>query len=200
LRNRHALKFGYEARFSHNRDVNLATPSGSFGFGTEYTGLLGAPSGNAVATLLLGLPSSFSQKVTPALDRHSWYFAGFAQDDWAVSRDLTLNIGIRWEMDTPLLDTNRRMNGFDRSAINPISGTPGIVKFAGIGGYPQHPYRFDSNNFGPRVGFAWKLPGAKNAVIRGGYGIFFAHPFDNTETGAAALGYSLSAVLNSPDG
>ena len=112
LRRRHALKFGYEGRYSHNRDVNLATPSGRFTFGTEYTGLSGsASSGNALASLLLGLPSSFSQSMTPALDRHSWYFAGFAQDDWAVSRDLTLNLGIRWEMDTPLLDANRRMNG-----------------------------------------------------------------------------------------
>jgi hypothetical protein len=61
-------------------------------------------------------------------------------------------------------------------------------------------YRFDWNNFGRRVGFAWKLPGAKNAVIRGGYGIFFAHPFDNTETVAASLGFSVSASLNSADG
>ncbi|MBZ5620878.1 MAG: carboxypeptidase regulatory-like domain-containing protein [Acidobacteriia bacterium] len=201
LRGRHALKFGYEARFSHNHDVNLATPSGRFVFGAENTGFpSNASTGNGLASLLLGLPTSFNQTVVPALDRHSWYLAGFAQDDWAVSTKLTLNAGMRWELDTPLFDSNLRMNGFDPRAINPISGTPGVVKFAGVGGYPQHPYRFDWNNFGPRFGFAWEPLGPKNAVIRGGYGIFFAHPFDNVETTAASLGFSLSATINTVDG
>ena len=106
-----------------------------------------------------------------------------------MSTSLTLNAGVRWELDTPLFDSNLHLNGFDPLAINPISGTPGIVKFAGVGGYPRHPYRFDWNNFGPRFGFAWKPAGKKNAVIRGGYGIFFAHPFDNTEVTAAILGF-----------
>jgi hypothetical protein len=138
--------------------------------------------------------------MTPALERHSWFFSGFTQDDWAVSRNLTLNIGLRWELDTPLVDVNRHMNGFDPRAINPVSGTPGIVKFAGVNGFPEHPYHFDWNNFGPRFGFAWKLLGSQVTVLRGGYGIFFAHPFDNTETSAASLGFSLSASLASPDG
>jgi hypothetical protein len=92
------------------------------------------------------------------------------------------------------------MNGFDRAAINPVSSTPGVVTFAGVAGSPVYPGDFDWNNFGPRFGFAWKPFGSQNMVLRGGYGIFFAHPFDGSEVSAAVLGFSLTAAINSPDG
>ena len=200
LRGRHAVKAGGETRFSRNHDINLQTISGALQFSTLSTGLPGsAATGNPLASLLLGLPLSFSEIATPDLDRHSWYLAGFLQDDWSATRDLTLNLGLRWEIDTPIVDANLRMNGFDPHAINPVSGTPGVVKFAGVDGYPQHPYGFDGNNFGPRFGFAWKVPGSGKIVVRGGYGIFFAHPMDSTQTTSASLGVSVSALLSSPD-
>ncbi len=61
------------------------------------------------------------------------------------------------------------------------------------------PYDGDWNNFGPRFGFAWKLLGSESTVVRGGYGIFFAHPFDAGVPNAVALGFSVSRELNSPD-
>jgi len=198
LKNRHALKFGFETRYCRNYQVDLLNASGSFFFTTRSTG---SPDtgGSGLASLLLGLPWSFSETKTQPLDRHSWYFSGFAQDDWSITRNLTLNLGVRWELDTPLLDANLRMNGFDPSAMNPVSGTPGVVKFAGVNGYPEHPYQFDWNNFGPRFGFAWKPFASQNTVIRGGYGIFYAHPLDSTQTTAANLGFSVSALRVSPD-
>ena len=57
-----------------------------------------------MASLLVGFPTSFSQLQTQELDRSSWYLAGFAQDDWRVNRSLTLNLGVRWETDTPMVD------------------------------------------------------------------------------------------------
>jgi hypothetical protein len=110
-----------------------------------------------------------------------------------------LNIGVRWEMDTPMVDANLRMNGFDPYAVNPLSGTPGVVRFAGVNGYPAHAHRFDANNFSPRFGFAWKMNRPRAMVLRGGYGIFFAHPFDSGQSTAASLGYSLSASRTSLD-
>jgi hypothetical protein len=200
LKGRHTLKGGWEDRFSRNQDLFLQTISGSFQFTSEASGLPGdAATGNPLASLLLGLPRSFSQTYTPALDRHSWYLSGFVQDDWRASRDLTLNVGLRWEMDTPITDSNSRMNGFDSDALNPVSGTPGVVKFAGLNGYPVHPYRFDWNNFGPRIGFAWKVAGSHSTVLRGGYGLLFAHPFDSGQTVSASQGVGVSATLNSPD-
>jgi len=152
LKNRHALKFGFEARLSRDYEVNLPTASGAFSFTAPSTGLPDtAQTGSGLASLLLGLPTSFSEMVTQTLDRRSWYFSGFVKDEWTPSAGLTLNFGLRWESDTPMFDANLRMNGFDPKAINPVSGTPGVVKFAGVDGFPSRPYEFDWNNFGPRV-------------------------------------------------
>ena len=121
--------------------------------------------------MLVGFPTAFSELNTEPLDRVSWYLAGFAQDNWTVTPSLTLNLGVRWEMDTPMYDIHNRMNSFDPAEINPVSGTPGVVKFSGAGGYPSKPYNADWNNFGPRTGFAWKVLGSDATVVRGGFGI-----------------------------
>jgi hypothetical protein len=196
----HALKFGFEARRSRNHEINLPTASGAFGFSTQPTGLPGnAATGSGLASLLLGFPTSFTEQQTDELDRSSWYLAAFAQDDWRASRNLTLNIGLRWETDTPMVDVRNRMNSFDPRQINPVSGTPGVVKFLGVNGYRSTPYDTDLNSFGPRFGLAWKALGSESTVVRGGYGVFFAHPFDAGVPNAVALGFSQSASLNSPD-
>src|SRR5438876_8590794 len=98
-----------------------------------------------------------------------------------------------------MVDVRDRMNSFDLGQINPVSGTPGVVKFMGLNGYRSTPYDTDWNNFGPRVGFAWKVLGSDRTVLRGGYGIAFAHPFDAGVPNAVALGFSLQANLNTPD-
>lgn len=79
------------------------------------------------------------------------------------------------------------MNGFDPNAINSVPGTPGVVRFAGVDGWPSRPYGTDWNNFGPRVGFAWRPFGAERTVVRGGAGIFYAHPFDHGAPSSASL-------------
>jgi len=197
---RHAFKFGFDTRRSHITDALRQSISGSFTFNTLPTGQPGiAASGNGLASLLLGFPTSFSTRDTPALRRFSRYVAGFAQDDWAVTRSLTLNLGLRWEIDTPIVDADNRMNGFDQTAINPVSGTPGVVKFAGVNGWHRNPYDLDWNNIAPRLGFAWKPFASESTVVRGGYGIFYAHPFDHGAPTSAALGYEVSSTLNSPD-
>lgn len=200
LRGRHSLKAGFEIRRSRNHEINLPTAAGSFTFATTPTGLPGnASTGIGTASLLLGFPTAFTAMRTQELDRHSFYLAGFVQDDFNVSRSLTLNLGVRWETDTPMVDANNRENGFDGSAINPVSGTPGVVKFMGVNGFRTSPYDLDWNNFGPRAGFAWKVLGSERTVVRGGFGIFFAHPFDAGVPNAIALGYSVSQTINSPD-
>ncbi len=197
---RHAIKVGFEARRSRNHEFNHPTVSGAFGFSTQPTGLPGnAATGIGLASLLLGFPTSFTTLSTQELDRSSWYLAAFAQDDWSVTPALTVNFGVRWETDTPMVDVRNRMNSLDLHQTNPVSGTAGVVKFLGQNGYATQPYSTDWNNFGPRFGFAWKLFGSDRSVIRGGYGVFFAHPFDAGVPNAAALGFSLSATLNSPD-
>ncbi len=86
IRGKHALKFGFEARHSSNYEVNLSTASGAFTFATQPTGLPGsAATGNGFASLLVGFPTAFSESSTAVIDRHSWYFGAFAQDDFTFS-------------------------------------------------------------------------------------------------------------------
>ena len=195
---RHALKFGFEGRKSSNYETDLFTASGSFTFATTPTGNPAGGSGNGLASMLVGYPTTFNEAQTQPTNRYSWYYAAFAQDDFTVSHNLTLNIGVRWEMDTPMIDTNNRMNGFDNE-INPVSNTPGVVKFMGVGGFRTSPWNYDWNNFGPRFGFAWKPDFVSKLVVRGGYGIFYSHPFDTGQPASANLGFSTSESLTTPD-
>jgi hypothetical protein len=200
VRGRHALKTGIEIRPSFNFEVNRPSISGNFSFTTQPTALPGrAGTGHGLASLLVGFPNSVSIRETDTLDRSSWYLAAFVQDDWTLSSTLTLNAGVRWETDTPIVDANDRMNGFDPEAINPVSNTPGVVRFAGIDGWRPSPYETDWNNFGPRLGFAWRPWNAERTIVRGGAGISFAHPFDHGAPSSASLGFEQSATLSTPD-
>lgn len=196
VRGRHTLKSGGEVRPSMNHEINYQTVSGQFTFNRGLTGLPGnAQTGNGLATLLLGAVSSYNQQQTPVLDRSSKYLAGYIQDDWTARPGLTLNLGLRWETDTPFRDSKNRINSFDLEQINPVSGTPGVVKFAGVNGWPASPYKPDWNNWGPRFGFAWKPFGLAETVVRGGFGIFYSHPFDGAVANALTLGFAESASL-----
>lgn len=196
---RHALKFGAEVRESLDNDLNAFLMAGSFTFGTQATGLPGnSATGNGLASLLVGFPTAFRDAMTDKIYRRSWYYGAFVQDNWIVSPNLTINLGLRWEVDSPMIDLNNKLNSFDATRINPVSGTPGVVRFAGIDGYPRNPYNWDLNNFGPRFGFAWKPFNSTKTVVRGGYGIFFGLPFA-AGLPVVALGHETSAELNSPD-
>ena len=111
-----------------------------------------------------------------------------------ASRDrLTINDGLRWEVELPRRVVGNKMNSFDPMAINPVSGTPGVVTFAGVDGVPERAFATDWNNLGPRLGFAYRLPGKHETVIRGGGGIFYGPTVSNTIGDVASLGFSTSA-------
>jgi hypothetical protein len=198
---RHSIRFGGEARLSRNRDLRLQQVSGQFTFNRGLTGLPNrTTTGNTVASLLLGSPSTYRAARPPVVDRSSWYLAGYVQDDWQIHPDVGLNLGMRWEFDTPFRTQDDIMNGFDMNTINPVSKTPGVVKFAGIGGYPVTPHEIDWNNFGPRVGLAWKPMGNAHTVVRAAYGIFFAGPYDGAEAVTSlTTGYGTSLVIPTDD-
>ncbi len=193
IKGKHSLKYGFEARKSTNHEQNLPTASGQFTFATQGTQNPGVTAtGSGLASMLLGFTNDFVQSQTPEGERYSWYLAGFVQDDIAVTSRLTLNIGVRWETDTPMLDTQNKMNGFDLNQINPVSKTPGVVKFMGLNGFRTSPWNGDWNNFGPRFGFAYRPAFSSKLVLRGGYAVQFAHPFDAGNPTAANLGFGIS--------
>jgi hypothetical protein len=104
----------------------------------------------------------------------AWYFA----DDWKVSRKLTLNLGLRYELEIPRHERYNRVNVFDPNVASPLAGPAGLpnlkggLVFAGIDGAPAKQFQTDRNNFAPRLGFAYQA--AKQTVLRGGAGIFYA--------------------------
>jgi len=203
-RGRHQFKFGAEVRRSFHGDVQQSTVSGNFGFSANGTATQSSTSssfsgGSGFASLLTGFVTSFAEVSTLHLERHMYYFAGFAQDDWTVGRRLTLNLGLRWEADTPMIADDLHMNSFDPNQTNPVSGTPGVVKFVGLNGWPVPPYATHWANFAPRVGFAWKPFSSNKTVVRGGFGLFYAHPFDDSPGNTVSLGFGTSANLATPD-
>jgi hypothetical protein len=106
---------------------------------------------------------------------------------------LTFNYGLRWETELPRYEKNNKMNSFDPLAINPVSGTPGVVTFAGVNGTPERAFKADVNNFGPRVGFAYQLSDSGRTVLRGGSGIFYGTTISNSIGDQAAAGFGTSA-------
>ena len=193
MRGKHSLKYGFEARKSTNHEQNLPTASGQFSFtaqGTQNPGV--TATGNGFASMLAGFTNTFIQTQSPEAERHSWYLAGYLQDDFTVSPRLTLNIGLRWETDTPMIDNHNLMNGFDLNQINPVSNSPGVVKFMGFNGFRTNPWNGDWNNFGPRFGFAYRPKFSNKIVVRGGYAVQFAHPFDSGQPASANLGFGIN--------
>jgi hypothetical protein len=134
-----------------------------------------------------------SIQVSDKIPSRASYLAIYAQDDWRITDRLTLNAGLRYEVEFPRWVVGNKMNSFDPVAINPVSGTPGVVTFAGLNGTPKRAYATDWNNIGPRLGFAYRIPGKTETVVRGGAGIFYGPSISNTIGDVASLGFSTSA-------
>ncbi len=172
VRGRHSLKFGGSVRrfrwdmlgFFQNRGFFQFTP----GFTTRTASNDG--SGNALASFLLGLPVlSQRQAGIPSMNMRQTYFDGFIQDDWRLSQSLTLNLGLRYELSTPLADIHKILTN-----LAWVNGGP-VVYAAGQSGFPKGLAFMDRNNFAPRIGLAYS-PGQAKMVFRAGYGIFYAYP------------------------
>jgi hypothetical protein len=193
-RGKHAWKFGVEFRAGANDEIRDRGSAGNFIISpliTDRPGVSGT--GNALASFLLGEVNAASVQVSDKIPSRASYYGLYAQDDWRITDRLTLNAGLRWEAELPRRVAGNRMNSFDPAAINPVSGTPGVVTFAGVDGVPVRAFATDTNNFGPRLGFAYRIPGAHDTVIRGGAGVFYGPTVSNTIGDTAALGFSTTA-------
>jgi hypothetical protein len=198
FRGKHSVRFGGETRIGYNLDDTDTSSSGNFSFVPQMTGIPGnSATGNAFATFLLGEVNSADIIRPDPIASRAGYWAFFVQDDWRVSNALTLNFGLRWEAEIPRTVDNDRMNAFDMTRINPVSGTPGVVTFAGRDGVPRSAYNVDGNNFGPRLGFAYRM--GERTVIRGGGGIFYGPTVSGIVATAATLGFSTDIRLTSTE-
>jgi hypothetical protein len=130
------------------------------------------------------------------------YYAAFFQDDWKLTTRLTLNLGLRWDYETPGVERYDRMvRGLDMNAASPIAGQAaglnlkGAVLFSNVAGQPRGAFDKDRNNFQPRVGLAYRL--GSNWVVRGGYGLYY---LGQNETGALQGFSQTTNAITSTDG
>jgi hypothetical protein len=164
IRGRHTIRIGGEYRWTQFNLFQLSYPRGYMQFSGQYTGRTGGSTGNGLADMLVGIP------VYSAID--SYLYLGnrepvpslFVQDDFKVSSKLTLNLGLRWEYYTPIVDVHDHQANFDFSTGN--------LRVAGQNGNSRALATAQKTNFSPRVGFAY-TPIAQT-VIRGAYGIFYS--------------------------
>jgi hypothetical protein len=191
----HAFKAGVEFRSYRENDFFASNnQTGQFVFDNTYTKQRDDTSTTQVAlsfaAFLLGIPTSASG-VTRAADyaEQSTTWGIFVHDDWKVSSRLTLNLGLRYEVETPLMERyNKSVTGFDPYYIQPLQAAArakytspiaevpvlnvrGGLQFAGVNGEGRGLYKTPKNNYMPRFGFAYKVN--DKTVVRGGYGIFF---------------------------
>lgn len=195
----HFLKMGTEFRsYRENRSEFGNNVTGQFTFDTAWTrgpnaNSPAAPSGfgQSVASLLLGLPTGGGIWRPASYSEQSTSWGTFIQDDWKISKKLTLNLGLRWEFETALVERyDRSVRGFDASATfpwaaqaqaayatNPVAERPassfvpkGGMTFANVNGQPSGLYSTPKFNLMPRLGLAYQI--RPTTVIRTGYGVF----------------------------
>ncbi|HEY8460269.1 MAG TPA: TonB-dependent receptor [Blastocatellia bacterium] len=179
----HSLKFGGEIRVLRDNYNSPTSSFGTFAFTKSFTQrnpLAGdAASGNAFASFLLGYPASGFVPINPSFAYQHLYYGLFFQDDWRVSRKLTLNLGLRWDYESPTSERFNQLNaGFDRDAANPFQ-VPGMSLKGGLLFVSENdrlPFRRDLNNFGPRLGAAYQI--SDKTVFRGGYGVSYLPVFN----------------------
>lgn len=215
----HTVHFGGEVQeLQYANPGAVGNPNGQFKFGTQYTQynplqrntIPGVNDGFIVADMLLGYPDSGSVDYNNTLFEGMPTWALYTQDDWKVTKKLTLNIGIRYDVQLGLRERYNRLNrGMCFTCVNPITTVPqyqanlaadgpallaaginpaslatvyGGIEFAGAGGNSRDAYNTDWSNIQPRLGFAY-APNEKT-VIRGGYGIFYTVGLEaGTQTG-----------------
>jgi len=204
-------KFGVQhTRFGGN-ELSRNQPSGVFGFngrltqGFNATGGTIANTGTPFAEYLIGRINSVDANVKPGYGRRIQYYSAYAQNDWRVSSNLTLNFGLRYEVETPISEVAGRISSYDPYAPNPLAGTgdipvgaTGISLFANRNGEGKYLWNWDKNNFAPRFGFAWRLFGTNDTVLRGGAGLFYGNPYDRETVQQLNFGFGAIYRARSP--
>jgi hypothetical protein len=163
----HSLKLGGELSLNKDIQQTLLNNYGVFAFNNSATG-------NAFADFLLGIPSTVQQDAPVTGYTNTWYTALFVQDDFRATSKLTLNLGLRWEVQTPPTDPLNRVTNYipgQKSTVNPLApvgalfyGDPGVER----GGIPV-----SYNHFSPRLGFAYDPFGDGKTSIRAAVGLFY---------------------------
>ncbi len=159
---KHAISFGGELHYNKVTNAAYGNSRGSITFLGGVAIGTGAGS-TPLEDFLAGLPFKSSVEVgNPTLHLHNWAYAGFFQDDYRITKNLTLNFGVRYEFSSVPQEANNLLGNFDPNA--------GLVQ---VGHQISSLYSPDHKNFGPRAGFAWDILGNGRTVLRGGGGLIY---------------------------
>jgi hypothetical protein len=188
----HTIKGGVDLRRIHFIQQNSGQIL-EFQFNDQWTrrnwNQAEADSGDSYASFLLGLPSNFNGDRTLGGQQNfplypfyqNWYTALYFQDDWKVSRKLTLNLGLRYDINAPASEKYNRLNrGFDPTAAGvtvPGMNLRGGLNFAGVGSNPANSGTLYKNTWQPRIGVAYQV--SDRLVVRGGFGRYYMNPSNN---------------------
>jgi hypothetical protein len=163
---KHSMAFGGDLRHLHREFYQAQAPFGLFAFTGLYTSnLTTGTGGNSIADILLGLPLENLQDGLSQMDNtSSKEFDFFAQDDWRIRNNLTLNLGLRYDLNSPV---GGNVGNFDLA-----KGV--VVNNFGPNAVPNAGVAYDKKDWGPRVGFAWSPFSQSRTAIHGAFGIFYA--------------------------
>ncbi len=210
----HTFRFGAEYRLYRFYPFQFTFPTGSFSFSRAATAgptpsAVVSPAeaaGSSLASFLLGIPSGITREVQTPITIYHHYGAGYVQDDWKIRRNLTLNLGLRWDFETGTASPQNLITNFDFNSASPIAGgvqsrigsfgldsavnalNPNIRNLTGLLSFPEGSQQnVNKDRFAPRVGFAYSLN--SKMTLRGGIGMFY---LPISLEGASALGTSFT--------
>ncbi len=180
----HTIKTGAEFRKLHENYYQPNTPNGAFSFSRNTTAqnptVSSSTQGDGLASALLGWGSGGQVSIDYSTAQSAGYFGTYVNDDWRVTRRLTINLGLRYDFDIPRTDRFNRINWMDLGAPSPIADVAslkaifpnrlnGLMKFADDN--HRTPYDGDYNNVQPRFGLAYALN--NKTSLRAAYGLFY---------------------------
>ena len=217
IHGKHSFKWGTDIRAIRFNEGQNGTPAGSFTFNRLFTQgpnpvQSSKDAGFGFASFLLGVPSSGTIQLIQPISTRGMYYSFYAQDDWRVSNHLTLNLGLRYSLETGDTEKYNRIAAFDPTTLNsqgPLLGLPNLRgQLIWPGNGISNQLQTDTNNFAPRFGFAYQAN--QKTVIRGAYNIFYApriirglgdgaiEAFRNTDIVGTVDGVTPATALSNP--
>jgi Carboxypeptidase regulatory-like domain/TonB dependent receptor len=163
----HSLRFGFSVDHNGFGFFQLGAPSGSLSFTGTYTNNPASSSGTGAgyADFMLGLPASSSKSLLGSGIPYLSYteYGGFVQDNWRVSSKLTVNLGLRWDLFTPVSERHNRLSDFYLNS--------GVFALAGQNGVSNTIIGTQDHDFSPRLGLAYRM--TEKTVVRAAFGLFY---------------------------
>ena len=199
----HVISFGGENWILQVNTNQSYDPTGQFNFNVEPTqgpdaNVATLNGGNSIASMLLGIGNGEQQKHQADAATTSRYFGFYVQDDWTVIPKLTLNLGLRWDLEIPRTERYNRMETFDASLPTPVAaeaGLPGLTGgtlFVGTSGSARRQYQPRWLDVSPRFGFAYQL--TSTIAINGAYGIYYNPSYRSAGGQIGQEGFGSSTV------